>query len=280
MLPTLLALAMVGLAFRVGRPPAAYLLARPRASRVLYLRDSTEVDGASNMTFGDVLAAQVQRQQLRMPAADQMQAYEATIDSMLDRGSAEMADVFDVLSNNLTLAEGNTSQKLNAGLAAAQALVARRLEGLPADLPGRREVRDQLVSLREAEMELELERSRLRAITGFARRPAMPDGWWREREASGGGMMTLLQASAQWMGLLLVVGGVDQLGATAGLPGLPIGRGFYLNANGGDSVVDLRATLTTGWALGFAGGLFAYLCALSAVVYSPPPAPPSPPRQR
>ena len=292
MLPTI---ATAGLALRAGsNSPLTHQMARPHSNRVLHVRASIEADGNSSSsgsgsddgvtTFGDVLAAQIQQQQLRMPAADQLQAYEATLDSMLDRGSADLADVFDVLSNNLTVAAGNTSQTLNTELANAKSLVARRLDALPNDLPGRQEVQEELMALREAEAERELERARLRAFAGFARGNAKPDGWWADMMASGGGMMALLQGSAQWMGLLLVVGGVDQLGASAGVPGLPIGRGFYLNANhdGASAVVDLRATLTTWWAIGFGGGLFAYLCALSAVVYSPPPpSPPSspPPRQ-
>ena len=220
----------------------------------------------SSVTFGDLLVNVVRRQQLRMPAADQMQAFEATIDSMLDRGSADLANVFDELSVNLTKAEGNTSRLLSTNLADAQALIAQRLDRLPDDLPGRQEVIDELMALRKAQLERELERARL--ASSRVVRPTKPVGWWEAQLASGGSMVSLLNGSARWMGVLLMLGIVDYLGGSVGLPGCPIGSGVYISTPDVGNALELRTTLTAAWAIAFGGGLFAYLCALAGVLYS------------
>ena len=186
---------------------------QPRTRTQIVAREVVPTDGNmssgssdSSVTFGDLLVNVVRRQQLRMPAADQMQAFEATIDSMLDRGSADLANVFDELSVNLTKAEGNTSRLLSTNLADAQALIAQ-VGRLPDDLPGRQEVIDELMALRKAQLERDAHGS---TSSRCAPNKTVIGG----SIASGGSMVSLLNGSARWMGVLML---------DCRLPGRPLG---------------------------------------------------------
>jgi hypothetical protein len=232
--------------------PTVQALARPswRGSNYFMLEDGSNT--TAPLTIGDLLEEIANRQQSSIPAEDQLQLAEATINAMLDRGSADLADTFDELSSDLFGLEQNVSSALLGLGENVTSSAEARLQRLPASeaLPGRASVRATLAEFRAAEAKLAREREQAAAGSFRARRK--PDGWWRDKLAAGGSAVSTLELSASALGFLLFIGAINLFGGFAGI------------TFGGTA----RDTMGTAWQGCFAFTCMLYLFALLRVVYS------------
>jgi len=164
-----------------------------------------------NISVGALLAEIYSRQQAKLPAAEQLSLDKATLDAMTRSASDELASEWDILTDELSAVEQNVSTALQRELGDAEARALQRIMRTERNLrrnvvlPNRREIRRELLSLRDQQAA----RARWR---GDVRPARLRDEWWDAKvRDSDAGQIRAAEWSASGLGLLLGMAALNSL---------------------------------------------------------------------
>lgn len=205
-----------------------------------------------DFSMGGLLAEILSRQQAKMPASDQLRLDKASLDAMTRSASGELAAEWEQLSGELSAVERNVSSSLQRELADAEAEAMAKILKTERNLrrnlvvPQRRQIRRELVALRDSQQELARRRGDLE------RPPRLRDEWWEAKvRASDSGLVRTAEISVGGIGALIIVAALNSLAGTV------LGEGFQAYH------AEAHATLVMAWRVGFGGALAVYLWAIT-----------------